>query len=43
MVGEIDTIVKENSKHKKTLNSKHPGNSGHNQKTKSKNNRNREE
>ena len=40
---EIDTIVKENLRQKKTLNPKHPGNLGHNEKTKSKNNRNRGE
>ena len=42
IVEEIDTTVKENSKHKKTPNPKHPENSGHNEKTKSKVNRNRE-
>ena len=40
---DIDTSVKENSKCKKTPNLKHLGNSGHNEKTKSKNNRNRGE
>jgi hypothetical protein len=40
-VDEIDTTVKENSKHKILL--KHPGNSGHNEKTKSNNNQNRGE
>jgi hypothetical protein len=42
-VEEIDTTLKENSKHTKTPNTKHPGNSGHNEKTKSKNNWNRGE
>jgi hypothetical protein len=37
-VEEIGTMVKENSKHKKTSNPKHSGNSGHNEKTKSKKN-----
>jgi hypothetical protein len=41
MVEEIDTTVKENSKQKKIPNPKHPGNSGHSEKTKSKNNLNR--
>ena len=41
-VEDIGTTVKENSKHKKTPNPKHPENSGHNEKTKSKVNRNRE-
>ena len=40
MVEETDTTVKENAKHKKTPNPKHPENTGHNEKTKSKNNRN---
>jgi hypothetical protein len=38
---DIDTNVKDNSKHKKTSNPKHPRNSGHNQKANSKNNKNR--
>ena len=38
----LDTPVKENSKGKKHHNTKHPVNSGHNEKTKSKNDRNRE-
>jgi cell division protein FtsL len=41
IVEEVDTTVKENSKRKKLLT--HPGNSGHNEKTKSKNNGNRGE
>jgi hypothetical protein len=40
-IEEIDTTVKENSKHKKAPNPKHPRKSGHNEKTKSKNNQNR--
>ena len=40
---EIDTIVKENLRQKRPLNPKHPGNLGHKEKTKSKNNRNRGE
>jgi chromosome segregation ATPase len=42
-VEEIDTAVKENSKHKKKKNPnpKHPGISGHNEQTKSKNSQNR--
>jgi hypothetical protein len=43
IVEEIDTTVKENSKHKKTPNPKYPGNSGHNENTKSKNNWNKVE
>jgi hypothetical protein len=42
MIVEIDTTVKENSKHK-TPNLKHPENSGHNEKTESKNKRDRGE
>ena len=45
-VEEINTTVKENSKHKKqnkAPNLKHPGNSGHNEKKKSKNNQKRGE
>jgi hypothetical protein len=41
-VEEIDTNVKEKSK-QKTPNPKHPGNSGHNENTKSKNNQDRGE
>jgi hypothetical protein len=41
-VEEIDTTVKEISK-QKSPNPKHPGNSGHNEKTKSKDNQNRGE
>ena len=41
-IEDIDTTVKENSKHKKTPN-QHPRNSGHNEKTKPKNNWNRGE
>ena len=40
---EIDTIVKENLRQKRPLNPKHPGNLGHKEKTKSKNNQNRGE
>ena len=40
---EIDTTVKENSKHKKLTTQNIPGNPGHNKKTKSKNNQNREQ
>ena len=43
IVEDNDITVKENSKHKKTPNPKHPKNSGHNEKIKSKNNWNREE
>ena len=32
----MDSTVKENEKYKKAPNPKHPGNSGHNEKTKSK-------
>jgi hypothetical protein len=39
----IDTIVKGNTKSKKLLNSKHPANPGHNEKTKLKDNRYRRE
>jgi hypothetical protein len=39
-IEEIDTTVKENS-NTKSPNPKHPGNSGHNGKTKSKSNQNR--
>jgi len=35
---EVDTTIKDNSKHKKLLSQKHPGNSEYNEKTKSKNN-----
>ena len=42
-VEEIDTTVKENSKHKKIPNPKLPGNSGNNEKTRSKENWNRGE
>ena len=42
MVEETGITVKENSKHKKTPN-QHPRNSGHNEKTKFKNNRDRGE
>jgi hypothetical protein len=42
MVEEIDTTVEENSKHKNTPHPKHPGKSEHNEKTKSKDNQNRE-
>jgi methyl-accepting chemotaxis protein len=42
-IEEIDTTVKENSNHKRTLNTKRPGNLEHNEKTKSKNNWNREQ
>jgi hypothetical protein len=38
----IDTIVKENAKSQKLL-TQHPGNSGHNEKTKPKENRYRRE
>jgi hypothetical protein len=37
----IDTLVKENVMCKKVPNPKHPGNLGHNEKTKPKNNRNK--
>jgi hypothetical protein len=40
-IEDIDTTVKENSKYKKTPNPKHPGNPGHNKRTKSKKNRNK--
>jgi hypothetical protein len=40
---EIDTIVKENSKQKKTPNPTHPRNPGDNKKTRAKNTRNRRE
>jgi hypothetical protein len=39
----MDTTAKEKFKIKKTINQKHPGNSGHNEKNKSKNNWNRGE
>ena len=39
IIENIDTTVKENTKRQKALNSKHPGNPGHNEKTKPKNNR----
>ena len=42
-IEEIDTTVKENSKHKKPPNPKQSRNLGHNEKTKSKNNWNREQ
>jgi hypothetical protein len=33
-IGNMDTTIKENAKCKKDPNSKHPGNPGHNEKTK---------
>ena len=42
MIEDIDMTVKENTKCKKDPNMKHPGNSGHNEKTKPKNKKNRE-
>jgi hypothetical protein len=39
----IDITVKENAKYKKLLNQKHPGNPGHNEKTKLKDNMYRRE
>ena len=42
-IENIDTSIKENAKCKKNPNSKHPGNPGHNEKTKPKNNRYRRE
>jgi uncharacterized coiled-coil protein SlyX len=38
-IENIDTTVKENTKSKKAPNSKHPGNPGHNEKTKPKENK----
>jgi chromosome segregation ATPase len=40
-IGNMNTTIKENAKCKKDLNSKHPGNPGHNEKTKPTNKRNR--
>jgi hypothetical protein len=40
---DIDTTVKENSKHKKCLSPKHHRNPGYNEKTKPKNNKNKRE
>jgi hypothetical protein len=42
-IENIDTAVKENAKSQKLLNQKHPGNPGHNEKTKPKDNRYRRE
>ena len=42
-IENIDTKVKENAKGNKAPNPKHPGNSGHNEKTKPKDNRYRRE
>jgi hypothetical protein len=40
-IGNMDTTIKENAKCKKDSNSKHPGNPGHNEKTKTTDNRSR--
>ena len=40
-IENMGTTIKENAKCKKDPNSKHPGNPGHNEKTKSKDNRSR--
>jgi 2,3-bisphosphoglycerate-independent phosphoglycerate mutase len=40
-IDDIETLVKENMKHKNILTKKHPGNSEHNKKTNPKNNRTR--
>jgi hypothetical protein len=42
-IENTDTTVKENAKWKKAPNPKHPGNPGHNEKTKPKDNRYRRE
>jgi hypothetical protein len=42
-IENIDRTIKENAKKKKNANSKHPGNPGHNEKTKPKDNRYRRE
>ena len=38
-IEDMDTSIKENGKMQKDLNSKHPGNPGHNEKTKPKDTR----
>ena len=42
-IEDMSTTVKENKTVRKVSNPKHPGNSGHNEKTKPKNNRNKRE